>query len=164
MGEIAIESEPGIKTVFRIILPTTLKPKTTNKAPEKESEIVGKKINEKHKILIVEDNNEMRRFIATELKHSFLVYEANNGAEGVKKANSILPDIIISDVMMPEMDGNELCNAIKSNIDTSHIPIILLTAKASDDNKYEGFKSGADEYISKPFNLEFLKLRITIIS
>jgi len=157
MGEITVESEPNVKTVFRITLPAKLSP-TINKAPE--TLIISEEIKEMHKILVVEDNFEMRGFITSELKHVYLVYEANNGIEGVNKAKSIMPDIIISDVMMPEMDGHEMCKAIKSNIDTSHIPIILLTAKASDDNKYEGYKSGADEYISKPFNLEFLKLRI----
>ena len=88
------------------------------------------------------------------------VHTAGNGKEGFDQALKIQPDIVLSDVMMPEMDGLELCSNIKKDIRYSHIPIILLTAKASEEHQLEGLETGADDYITKPFNMEVLKLRI----
>ena len=111
-------------------------------------------------VLIVEDNNDMRVFLRNILTGKYKIEEAVNGSEGVDKAKSLLPDIIISDVMMPLLDGIELTHKLKHDIDTSHIPIILLTARSTDESKIEGIKTGADEYIYKPFNSDFLVARI----
>jgi len=112
------------------------------------------------KILIIEDNPEMRHFIRNELKREYKVLEAKDGIEGLEIARKFSPDLIISDIMMPEMDGIEFCKTIKSDITTSHIPVILLTAKTDTPTKYEGIEMGADDFIQKPFEMEYLVLRI----
>ena len=111
-------------------------------------------------ILIVEDNFDLRNFLVFSFQNSYRVLEAANGKIGLELANKHTPDLIISDVMMPEMDGIELCSRVKSNIQTSHIPIILLTAKALVENWVEGLEIGADDYIPKPFNFTVLNARI----
>ncbi len=111
-------------------------------------------------ILIVEDNREMREFIASSLNQKYNILVAENGEIAFDLALKHNPELIISDIMMPVMDGLHLCSMIKQKIETSHIPLILLTAKDAVENQIEGFKSGADEYIPKPFNLELLEARI----
>ncbi|WP_342748676.1 response regulator [Flavobacterium faecale] len=88
------------------------------------------------------------------------MYEAENGEEGLAQCKQFIPDLVISDVMMPKMDGFELCKAIKTDVDLSHIPVVLLTAKTSDDNKVKGYSLGANAYVEKPFNLEVLKAQL----
>ena len=110
-------------------------------------------------ILIVEDNRDLRKFICGNLD-SYKVIEAANGKEGLDKAINEIPDLIISDIMMPEMDGWELCLAIKTDPKTSHIPFILLTAKSLEENFIEGLKTGADDYITKPFSVEMFQLKV----
>lgn len=112
------------------------------------------------KLLIVEDNPEMRAFIVSNFPKNYKILEAENGKTGIEMALKHLPDIIVSDVMMPVKSGIDLCNELKFNEQTSHIPIILLTAKAGDNNEIEGLQSGADDYITKPFNPNILKLKI----
>jgi signal transduction histidine kinase/DNA-binding response OmpR family regulator len=116
--------------------------------------------NEKPTILVVEDHKVLRNFIKNLLKPDYNVLVAENGLKGLKKALKYVPDLVVSDVIMPEMVGTELCAKIKENIKTSHIPVILLTARTSFVYKIEGLESGADDYISKPFNLVEFKLRI----
>lgn len=111
-------------------------------------------------ILLVEDNNEVRSFIKSFFKPSYNVLEAENGKEALELANSNNLDLIISDVMMPVMDGIELCKNIKSNVSTSHIPVILLTAKTTQESIKSGYKTGADTYITKPFDAKLLELKI----
>lgn len=111
-------------------------------------------------ILIIEDNIELRKFIADQFKDSFKIKEADDGLEGYEKAVHLLPDIIISDIMMPGMDGIELIKRLKNDFNTSHIPVILLTAKSSVESKLEGLKYGADAYLTKPFNTLHLKAQI----
>lgn len=111
-------------------------------------------------LLIVEDNNDIRKYIVNAFSDTFKVIEAANGKEGVEKAFDLIPDIIVSDIMMPEMDGIEFCHIIKKDIRTSHIPVILLTAKDSLRDKEEGYESGADSYLTKPFSANLLRSRI----
>lgn len=110
--------------------------------------------------LIIEDNPDLRVYISEYLKDRFRVHLATNGEEGLKRAIELVPDIIISDVMMPKMDGFELSEAIKKEEKTSHIPIILLTAKAGQEHKIEGLQTGADDYLTKPFDGKELQVRI----
>ncbi len=99
-------------------------------------------------------------FIRGPLESYYSVVEAVNGREGIEKAKKIIPDLIISDIMMPEVDGYELCAVLKKDVQTSHIPIIMLTAKASDQSMIQGLETGADDYITKPFNTKILLTRI----
>lgn len=111
-------------------------------------------------ILVVEDNYDMREYIKDSLYPSYQIEEAINGEQGVRKAEKIIPDLIISDMMMPKMDGHELTRILKNNEKTSHIPIILLTAKSEQRDKIEGLKQGADDYLTKPYDAKELQVRI----
>jgi signal transduction histidine kinase/DNA-binding response OmpR family regulator len=111
-------------------------------------------------ILVVEDSAGVREYIKGALEPLYRVVEAADGREGMEKAREIIPDLIISDIMMPQKDGYELCRELKNQRDTSHIPIILLTAKAAEENIIRGLETGADDYITKPFNTKILCARI----
>lgn len=111
-------------------------------------------------ILLVEDNPDMRSYIKGHLKKNYRVKEAHDGIEGLEMARANPPDLIITDVMMPRLDGIELCKKFKTDIATSHIPIIMLTARVGIDNKIEGLETGADEYLVKPFQINELLVRI----
>lgn len=126
-------------------------------APETadDAETPGKPV-----VLVVEDNADVRRYICEPLTADYSVIEAVDGDDGIKKALTRIPDLIVSDVMMPGTDGYELCRTLKKDIKTSHIPIILLTAKASKESVVEGLDTGADDYVTKPFNTEILSARI----
>jgi ABC-type sugar transport system substrate-binding protein/DNA-binding response OmpR family regulator len=129
-----------------------------NTATEKAE--TGLNATEKPTVLVVEDNADVRIYIKTLLKNDFEIIEAVNGQEGFLKAMKLVPELIISDVMMDLMDGFELCKNIKENISTSHIPVMLLTACAMDEQRAMGFESGADAYIPKPFNENLLRIRV----
>lgn len=111
-------------------------------------------------VLIVDDNPDMRTYLRTILQGKYMVNEAADGKQGLELANEIVPDLIVSDVMMPVMNGLEFCQRIKSDTATSHIPVILLTARALSQHQIEGYESGADAYITKPFSSELLLVRI----
>lgn len=112
------------------------------------------------KILLVEDDDEMRRYLRFELEEEYSVLEAENGKEGLDLAVENLPDLMVVDVMMPVMDGIELCRQIKTNEETAHIGVIMLTARSEEEEQLEGLESGADDYIAKPFSVQVLKARI----
>ncbi|NIM11565.1 MAG: response regulator, partial [Candidatus Aminicenantes bacterium] len=115
---------------------------------------------EKNVILVVEDHAEVRKYIRDPLEPEYTVVEACDGKEGITKARELIPDLIVSDIMMPEVDGFELTRVLKKDVITSHIPIILLTAKASEKSIVRGLETGADDYITKPFNTRILLTRI----
>ncbi|MFI3320224.1 MAG: response regulator [Rikenellaceae bacterium] len=176
-GYIFVESAVGVGSTFYVILPQSLTKvemcensgnqtvEQTNiefVVDQKSAQVAQPNILDRHdkEVLIVEDNHEIREFLNKVLSPIYTVHEAENGVQGLEIAERVIPDIIISDVMMPEMDGITLCDRLKKSDKTSHIPIILLTANSSMDHRVEGLRSGADSYIPKPFNLEHLMVRI----
>ncbi|WP_341224395.1 ATP-binding protein [uncultured Arcticibacterium sp.] len=168
-GSIQVKSKLNHGTRIKLKLPVT------NKAPivhEPELESLAKpvlQITEKNvrsrknlpQILLVEDSPDMATYIVSCLSQSFEIRLANNGQEGINMAMEFIPDLIISDVMMPQKDGYEVCHELKNEVKTSHIPIILLTAKADLHSRLEGFDKGADAYLAKPFHSEELMIRIS---
>jgi signal transduction histidine kinase/DNA-binding response OmpR family regulator len=183
-GKIKVESKEEEGTTFTVLLPLGkehLKPEeivekeiqeeTTETIEETEliSEIESRKEKtdidvlldtDKPLLLIVEDNSDVRKFIISHLEEDYRIQEAVDGEDGFEQALNHIPDLIISDVMMPKMDGFELCNKLKTDEKTSHIPIIMLTAKATSKDKIEGYETGVDDYIMKPFDAAELKVRI----
>ena len=179
-GTISVESTEGEGTTFVIRLPFTqeqvsakavydsnyiethldLLPSLPESAEKLKLPTASPSAPEKPTVLIVEDNEDMRQFIRYILSDSYNLIEAENGEEGFEVAKKHLPDVVISDVMMPKTDGFDLCQLLKTNVATNHIPVILLTAYALDEQKQVGFESGADAYISKPFNVRLLKTRV----
>ena len=169
-GSITAHSIPGELTTFTIEFPVYKEAyqdeertqanipepkKRTIKLESVEPGLAKEKPVATEKLLIVEDNDELRNYLKTVFSaYSLLV--AANGKEGVRLAIENVPDIIVSDVIMPELDGIELCSTVKSNLITSHIPVILLTAKSDIQHKIKGIETGADAYIEKPFNTDFL--------
>lgn len=127
----------------------------------KTNEYRKHKAKTRYRVLIVEDDEEIRHYIRSELDSNFRIYECTNGREGLETILKEKPDLVISDVMMPEMDGITLCRKIKQNINVNHIPIILLTAKSKAEDQIEGLEIGADAYIVKPFNTELLRTSIS---
>lgn len=119
--------------------------------------VTEKEENERKRILVVEDNDDMCAFVKNLLKDSYDVATAADGVEGLQRAHDESPDLIISDVMMPRMDGYELCSRVKNDKDICHIPVILLTAKTMDADQIEGYNRGADMYVNKPFNPDVLQ-------
>ena len=120
----------------------------------------GKLKDEKHSVLIVEDDHDLRTFIKTILENDYQVLEAEDGLQGKELALKEIPDFIVSDIMMPHMDGIELLQELKTNLNTSHIPVVLLTSKTTIESKLEGLAYGADDYITKPFSVSYFRARI----
>ena len=116
---------------------------------------------DKDVVLVVEDHDDIRKFIKDTLGDSYHVITSPNGKDGLDKALQFCPDIVVSDIMMPVMDGIEMCRSLKSNIRTSHIPVILLTARSREENVVEGMEGGADYYLTKPFSARILKATIS---
>ena len=118
------------------------------------------KANQQQTIVIAEDDQEIRDYLIQELSDNYKVIGCENGKEALTEVLKSIPDLLISDIMMPEMDGNTLCSKVKANPATSHVPVILLTAKNRDEDQLEGLETGADSYIIKPFNMEILRRTI----
>jgi len=123
-------------------------------------EILPDESHEKQCILIVEDNVDLQSYLVSTLKSRYKILQASDGEEGLTLTLKESPDLIVSDIVMPNMDGYELCAQVKTREEISHIPVILLTARADDESKYKGLDTGADDYITKPFDVEYLSLRI----
>jgi signal transduction histidine kinase/AraC-like DNA-binding protein len=171
-GKITVESKTGEGTTFTISLPVTNEaPKENNTDLQLEqviasvpsvndAEIVPNSSERKDlpSLLIIEDNKDVAEYMVTCLQDDYALSVARDGEEGIKKALSISPDLIISDVMMPRKDGFEVCNTLKNDDRTSHIPIVLLTAKADHESRIQGLRKGADTYLAKPFNKEELSV------
>ena len=155
-GAISVKDNHPKGTIFRVTIPMTSGEPTSEPLTSGSLSLAD----QRSTLLIVEDNRDFCMFLERSLNDHFKVLTASNGREAldVLAANSV--NIVISDIMMPEMNGMELCNRIKTDVSFSHIPIILLTAKSTEDNIIAGLKDGADDYITKPFNLSILKLRI----
>ena len=131
------------------------------RAPAENDEPEKREASEGLTVLIVEDDTDLRRYLCNELKaRNYAVLEAENGKDGLEQAAASLPDIIVTDLMMPVMNGMELCEALKQNDTTNHIPIAMLTARTDENVEIEGLNAGADEYITKPFDMEVLTVRL----
>ncbi len=112
------------------------------------------------RVLVVEDNRDVAEYIGSVLQPDYEVVYAADGAEGVAKAEELVPDVIVTDVVMPTLDGLELCRRIRANFVTDHIPVIIITARVTDDDRLQGIAAGADAYLTKPFHADELRLRI----
>ncbi|MCY1723058.1 response regulator [Prolixibacteraceae bacterium Z1-6] len=173
-GSIRVESTDGNGSSFAVNLPVQLfseKEIEVNKLqePVKKSEFVisittettdAAYDSEKKTILLVEDNHDFRNYLKNHLNGRYNILEAPHGKAGWEQVLKHMPDLVVSDVMMPQMNGVELCSKIKNDARTSHVPVILLTAKVETEDTLEGFSSGADDYISKPFDFRILETRI----
>jgi len=181
-GSITFESQPGEGTKFTVLLPIDNRVYSKYSVDEKtiptqsesleieikdlKDSLNGDKISNvktsshKKMVLIVDDNEELLSYLRIELSNEYNTLTAINGFDGIEKANEHIPDIIISDLMMPEMDGIQMCKILKTQLETCHIPIIILTAKADETSEKEGLETGADEYLLKPIKTNLLRLRI----
>ncbi len=168
-GIITVKSEPGRGTCFTVLLPAKKiydYPSVTATGPipgEETEQIISEesqKRGKKKTILVVEDSEDLRFYLKDNLKGQYKVEEATNGKEGWEKIKLLNPDLVVSDIMMPLMDGVELARKIKTETVTAHIPVILLTAMGSEEKQLAGFKAGVNDYITKPFTFEILASRI----
>ncbi len=184
-GEISVKSEEGRGTRFLLRFPVAkeaftseeilsleevekaktaisadIVPTAESKTPKKASLDSVFSPLKKPLVLLVEDNPDLRSYISEILGEDYHVIEAQNGKKALEKAIETTPDLVITDVMMPEMDGITFCKELKSNEKTSHVPVIILTAKAEQVNKYEGLETGADDYMVKPFDAKELRVRV----
>lgn len=183
-GEILVESQYRLGSKFIVRLPLDIEAEPENvenvkneflinsmKSVEYEMSIADDELSVQSKsskesdikkpiVLLVEDNRELRLHLKNDLQSNYKVKEAKNGVEGIKMVKKHFPDLIISDVMMPIMDGFEMCKLLKTEFETCHIPVLLLTARSLEDDRVDGYNSGADGYLSKPFVTKVLKARI----
>ncbi len=169
-GDIEVESQPGQGTTFTVLLhihrkaplagaPTEIEKIAFMAKGDQDKDLTGGKKGALA-VLIVEDNKEVAYYLASCLESQYRLLYAQDGQEGIERAIKDVPDFIISDVMMPQKDGFELCRTLKTDERTSHIPIVLLTAKADEASRMDGLQQGADAYLTKPFNADELQVRI----
>ena len=179
-GTISVANTPNNTIEFKVTLPITAhkfsedeiivdeRTETISNGYERQNSVASES-NEETEIaidkdlpilLIVEDNTDVRNFVRQSFSKAYQVIEAPNGKVGIAKALEYVPDIIISDIMMPETDGLTLCKELKQDECTSHIPIILLTAKVGEEDQYKGLETGADDYVTKPFKIKLLETRV----
>jgi len=178
LGKLEVESTKGEGSCFRLIVPSTIEayngsdkvyientkeesaysilPLTPAQMHEEELQLK----NIKYSMVIVEDDPQICAYLVEEFSKFYKTFSAENGKEALKLILKNLPDIIISDIVMPEMDGLELCRKVKGNIETSHIPVIILTAKVEMEFQIDGLETGADAYVQKPFNMRYLKVLV----
>ena len=181
-GTVQVESEKGKGTCFRVVLPMKQEGEVKEVIEKNESlknlqegavldagqetlhqwtENTGvEESADKEMVLVIDDNQDVRDYVKMLLQDKYVVVEAVNGLEGVKQAMKYVPDVVVCDVMMPVMDGIACCKRLKSELQTSHIPVLMLTAYAMDEQRIQGYDSGADAYLTKPFNAKLLMTRI----
>lgn len=175
-GSISVESQLNQGTTFVVTLPCpspeatsllhyeeplsalALTPQTSTEAPSHSARDASE--SSEGLLLLVEDNQDLRSYIRKQFEQSYRVVEAKDGQEGIERAIELVPDLVICDLMMPRLDGLSFCKLLKSNEITSHIPVIMLTAKASLENRLEGLELGADDYLAKPFDSAELQVRV----
>jgi DNA-binding response OmpR family regulator len=171
-GKIFVESKPGKGSKFTVRIPSESEvaeehkaslagesqaEKLTNPVPSDEQDADGMQY---RIMLVVEDNPDVRTLIRSHFASKYRVFEANDGKEGWELALETIPDVIVSDILMPDVDGYEFCRKLKKDERTSHIPVLLLTALHSKEHEMKGLSSGADDYITKPFDLAILQTKI----
>lgn len=171
-GRVTVESEPGRGTVFTVTMPCVCHDKTEmlDEKPQNDPEPVVTMPgatkdddacdNSRPTILIVEDNDDVAKYMGDCLRHQYNILTASDGEQGLEKASSTVPDIIVTDLMMPHKDGLQLCDDIRRSELLCHIPVVMVTAKSTNADKMQGLKTGADAYIRKPFSAEELLLTI----
>ncbi|MDP5044119.1 MAG: response regulator, partial [Leeuwenhoekiella sp.] len=174
-GKIEVESEEGVGTKFKLFFPlgyahfsanelflvpqeSATMPQNNTVQRDSVSELL--KDSDLKSLLIVEDNAELRNYLKNELSSEYFILEASNGTEGLALASKKIPDLIITDVVMPELDGFAFCAQLKADLKTSHIPLIMLTAKAMTEDWVTGIDAGADVYLNKPFDMKILKAQL----
>jgi signal transduction histidine kinase/ligand-binding sensor domain-containing protein/DNA-binding response OmpR family regulator len=170
-GDIQVKSHFGEGSVFILNFPVELEAfdqswvqaTVQQKAPAQEFPSLSAIEQEKPILLVVDDHAEMREFIGGIFDSRFQVIYADRGEDGLEKANTYLPDLVITDWMMPGMSGINLCRALRQNPKTNHIPIVILTSKSSQESQIEGMQSGADDFVSKPFNADILEIRVNTL-
>ncbi len=183
-GKVKVESEVEVGSCFTIWIPigentansehlskihtTITNPLVENEAlnvqhKSEHRSIDSEEVTEKPLILIVEDNQDMQLFVSNILQNDFETLTANNGKIGFELAREYIPDLVVSDIMMPDMDGMEMCQLIRGNERTNHIPVVMLTARSTEEYQIEGLFAGADDYIMKPFSAKNLLLRVANI-
>jgi signal transduction histidine kinase/ligand-binding sensor domain-containing protein/DNA-binding response OmpR family regulator len=169
-GEITVESEPNQGSYFTILLPINIPAETSEQeqvsAPEatglpniKDNDRQWPEVNRTTKkltVLLVEDNEDFRFYLKDNLSEAFHIIEAGNGKEGWQKTLALHPNLVVSDISMPEMNGIDLCRKIRNDKRTSHIPVVLLTALTGEEQQLQGLETGANDYLTKPFNFEIL--------
>lgn len=174
-GTISVESTYGEGATFIIEMPIKEVKTVSQQAvildqqDAKEEDVIygdiaqsseEKDVHEKNVVLVVEDNTDVAEYIGSVLSDRYEVLYATNGAEGIERANELMPDLIVTDVMMPDVDGLELCRRIRASEMTNHIPLVIITARVTDEDRMQGIKAGADAYLYKPFLADELLLRI----
>jgi signal transduction histidine kinase/DNA-binding response OmpR family regulator/ligand-binding sensor domain-containing protein len=178
-GKIQVQSDLGTGTTFSILLPSGKESYSDNELAVMEKErirvpgdehveypetILQADAGHKHynlpRILIVEDNSELREYLAGHFKNSYKVYEAEDGSEGLQIAKEVNPDIILTDIQMPKMNGYKFCREIRRHFETSHIPVVMLTGSNAIERQIEGLSTGADIYLTKPFDIKLLDAQV----